>query len=56
MDLLIRWMADNEFKNPKFCEIDQLPKKFRFSHRTLFADPVILVILREAKRSRRIPK
>ena len=25
------WMADNEFKNPKFCEIDQLPKKSRFS-------------------------
>ena len=25
------WMADNEFKNPKFCEIDRLPKKSRFS-------------------------
>ena len=29
---MTRWMADNEYKNPKFCEIDQLPKKFRFSH------------------------
>ena len=24
--------ADNEFKDSKFCEIDQFPKKFRFSY------------------------
>ena len=27
---MTRWMADNEFKNPRFCLIHQLPKKFRF--------------------------
>ena len=48
---MTRWMADNEFKNPRFCEIHRLPKKIQIFQRTLFADPVIL---REAKRSRRI--
>ena len=27
------WMADNEFKNPKFCEIQQLPKEYRYSYK-----------------------
>ena len=26
------WMADNEFKNPQFCEIHQLPRIFKFSY------------------------
>ena len=29
---MTRWMADNEFKNPRFCQIHQLPRIFKFSH------------------------
>ena len=29
-------MTDNEFKNPQFCEIHQLSKKFRFSYKRSF--------------------
>ena len=29
---MTRWTAENELKAPKFRQIHQLPKKFRFSH------------------------
>ena len=29
---MTRWMADNEFKNPRFCQIHQLPRIFKFSY------------------------
>jgi len=29
---MTRWIADNEFKGPKFCQIHQLPKIFGFSY------------------------
>ena len=61
---MTRWMADNEFKNPKFCEIQQLPKEYRYSYK-LYCWPChtarseaksqnLIVILRETKRSLRI--
>ena len=57
--------ADNEFKDSKFCEIDQLPKKFRFSYepslltnghsaRSEAKSQNLIVILRIVKRSPRI--
>ena len=48
---MTRWMDENEFKDPKFRQIHQLPKKNQIFLRTLIADSVIL---REAKQSRRI--
>ena len=29
---MTRWMADNEFKNPRFCKVHQLPRIFKFSY------------------------
>ncbi len=63
---MTRWIAENEFEDPKFCEIHQLPKKFRFSYefslltnghsaRSEAKSQNLIVILREAMRSRRIP-
>ena len=48
---MTRWMADNEFKNPKFCQIHQLPK---YSDFPINSHCWQIVILRKAKRSRRI--
>ena len=29
---MTRWMADNEFKNPRFCQVHELPRIFKFSY------------------------
>ena len=58
------WMADNVLKNTQFCEIQQLPKEYRYSYklscwhrhstRSKAKSQNLIVILREAKLSRRI--
>ena len=58
------WMAHNEFKNPKFCEIQQLPKEYRYSYklycwhrhstRSKVESQNLIIILREVKRTPRI--
>jgi hypothetical protein len=49
---MTRWMADNEFKNPGFVRLINFPGNTDILTKSI-ADAVIL---REAKRSRRIPK
>ena len=48
---MTRWMADNEFKAPRFCLIRQIQKILRFPYELSL---LTNVILREVKRSRRI--
>ena len=36
---MTRWMAENELKNTQFYEIDQLPKKSRFSNERSLLTP-----------------
>jgi hypothetical protein len=36
---MTRSMADNEFKNPRFCQIHQLPIIFKFSHERSLLTP-----------------
>ena len=36
---MTRWMADNEFKDPKFRQIHQLPRIFKFSHERSLLTP-----------------
>ena len=35
---MTRWMDDNEFKDPKFCQFHQLPGLFVFFLKNLFGD------------------